>query len=243
MALDEALLDAARERGARTFRVYSWVQPTVSLGRHQQVGGSYDPRRAAALGVPFVRRLTGGRALVHHREITYSVASPREPGHGPREDYQRINTLLVEVLGLLGVTGVSVAGASERMAGPGSASCFEQPAAGELVLSGAKLVGSAQVQLRGAWLQHGSILVDDDQPLLAQLATGAPPLPRPAATLRAALGSAPTPAVFAERVYDVLRATWDRGASVGTLDPADASAAEARRARYEDPVWTWEGST
>ena len=116
-----------------------------------------------------VRRPTGGRALLHHREITYSVTAPVSTRDSLRESYARINRLLVDGLTRLGVA-VEVATPRERALPPSAAPCFERPAAGELVVNGRKLVGSAQWRDEGAMLQHGSILVEDDQPLVSALA-------------------------------------------------------------------------
>ena len=76
MALDEALMSHARETGHWVFRVYSWVAPTLSLGRNQTARGGYDLARLLERGIDVVRRPTGGRAILHDREVTYSVVGP-----------------------------------------------------------------------------------------------------------------------------------------------------------------------
>src|SRR5215210_4848764 len=73
MAIDDALLDRARGSGECVIRLYEWARPTLSLGRNQAARGQYDLARARELGIDFVRRPTGGRAVLHHREVTYSV--------------------------------------------------------------------------------------------------------------------------------------------------------------------------
>src|SRR5512142_1385967 len=80
MAVDEALMDRARTSGEGVLRMYGWSAPTLSLGRNQIAKGRYDLARAAAEGIGIVRRPTGGRALLHHREITYSVTAPVQFG-------------------------------------------------------------------------------------------------------------------------------------------------------------------
>ena len=77
MARDSALMDRARATGERIFSVYSWERPTLSLGRNQTAKDRYDLREMDARGIDVVRRPTGGRALLHWREVTYSVAAPR----------------------------------------------------------------------------------------------------------------------------------------------------------------------
>src|SRR5690349_21007939 len=90
MALDEALLERARVSGDAVFRVYTWAEPTLSFGRNQTALGVYNRDRAAAQGAGVVRRLTGGRALLHSREVTYSVTAPLSIGASLRESYTRI---------------------------------------------------------------------------------------------------------------------------------------------------------
>src|SRR5215207_3150452 len=76
MALDEALMARARRTGETVLRVYGWSRPTLSLGRNQRAAGLFDERALAERGVGVVRRPTGGRSLLHHREVTYSVTAP-----------------------------------------------------------------------------------------------------------------------------------------------------------------------
>src|SRR3954466_12069034 len=76
MALDEALMARAIETGEWVLRVYSWATPTLSLGRNQTARGRYDLGRIRERGLGVVRRPTGGRAILHDREITYSVTAP-----------------------------------------------------------------------------------------------------------------------------------------------------------------------
>src|SRR5438105_3851491 len=103
MALDEALMRRAAQTGTATFRVYSWSVPTLSLGRNQRARDSYDEDVAKDLGVRFVRRPTGGRALLHHREVTYSATLPLADAGDARECYDFINGVLLAALARLGV--------------------------------------------------------------------------------------------------------------------------------------------
>ena len=117
MALDEALMDRARQSGEWVLRVYSWRTPTISLGRNQSARGRYDLDRIQNLGLDVVRRPTGGRAILHDREITYSVTAPVRDAGDLRESYERINALLLAGLHRLGVEA-SVAAPSRRAAAP-----------------------------------------------------------------------------------------------------------------------------
>jgi lipoate-protein ligase A len=238
MALDTSLVDRARRTGEATLRVYAWSNPTLSFGRNQRTAGYYAAERLRARGVDAVRRPTGGRALLHDREVTYAVAAPETAGEPLRESYARINRLLLAALRALGVDA-HVARPAGRAPLPDGAPCFETPTGGELVLDGAKLVGSAQWREGGALLQHGSILVQDDQSRLGALSSRAlPPVPRPA-TLHAALGRSPSVDEVAEALFGAVRTLEDPEAAPLTLD--DELLAEAGRweARYLDDRWTW----
>src|SRR5947207_5741451 len=103
MALDEALMERARETGEWVMRVYSWRTPTISLGRNQSASGRYDRARIDAAGLSVVRRPTGGRAILHDREITYSVTAPLAGAGDLGQSYSRINALLLDAVTSLGV--------------------------------------------------------------------------------------------------------------------------------------------
>lgn len=237
MAVDAALLDRAAATGDAVLRVYAWRTPTVSFGAHQRAAEAYDGSRLAADGYDVVRRPTGGRAILHHRELTYAVARPVTPGEGLRESAAAITRLVAEALARLGVPVAPADGV--RAAAPDAAPCFATPAPGELVLDGAKLVGSAQVRRDGALLQHGSVLVDDDQGRLRHYLRVEAAPPAPTATLRRALGRAPTTAEFAEALAGAVAART--GEAPAPLDAAALDPVAVRRhvACFRDPAWTW----
>lgn len=239
MARDVALMRRARETGETVFSVYAWTHPTLSLGRNQRAKGCYDLDRMGSIGVDVVRRPTGGRALLHHREATYSVTAALEAGATIRDSYERINRILLAGLGMLGV-GATVAAPQSPMLPPAEAPCFAEPARGELVSDGRKLVGSAQWRDEGALLQHGSILIDDDQSLIADflLTSGEQnPVSKPA-TLAEALGSAPAVHEIAAVLFDAVRQLEDRDATV--LDESEVrSLAFAELPHFQNELWTW----
>lgn len=240
MAFDEALLRRASATNEAVFRVYGWAEPTLSLGRNQPARGAYDEEAIAAQGIGVVRRLTGGRAVLHHREVTYSVTAPEALGDTLRDGYARINAILLDGLRALGVPA-ALATPAGRAPIPSTAPCFEQPTEGELVLDGRKLVGSAQLREDGAVLQHGSILVDDDQPLVAALLRApfeVAPGPAPA-TLHLALGRIPSLAEVASALFDAVRAHEDADARELVVDQSLQTAVDGAAARYRDADWTW----
>jgi lipoyl(octanoyl) transferase len=236
---DEALHAAAAATGGVLLRVYGWATPTVSFGRHERARERYDADRLAALGLSPTRRLTGGRALVHTAELTYAVAGPVEPGQSLTATVRQLNTIVAAALRSLGVP-VTLADGRDGPVPLSAGACFGAPSAGELLLDGRKLAGSAQWRDAAAWVQHGSILVADDQALLAQAARVPLPPPAPAATLGAAGSSAPSPRAFAT----ALAAAWAdaTGSAVDEVAPEDLLdplAVAARTARYHDPAWIW----
>lgn len=238
MALDDALMTRARATGESVLRIYTWLRPTLSLGRNQTARGQYDMARAHSEGVDIVRRQTGGRAVLHHREITYSVTAPVPDSQTVRESYARINRLLRDGLRRLGVMA-DIAAVTDPAPHPGLAPCFDVASGGELVLGSRKLVGSAQWREHGAMLQHGSILVDDDQSRVTALLLSAGEPAASPATLREALGSAPTDAQVADAMFAAVRALEDSDASELEHDATLDSLAEKALSRFEDDRWTW----
>ena len=235
MAVDAGLMERARVTGEAVLRVYRWTGPTLSFGRNEDVRGRFDSTRLDAHGVTAVRRPTGGRVLLHEGEVTYSVTAPSPDGASLAEDYRAINIFLREAITRLGIVVVEAPG--EGGLRPGGAACFAEPSAGELLVGSRKLVGSAQVRERRALLQHGSILVADDQAKISVLAI-APITPAlPAATLTEALGRVPSYEEVRDALFDALR---ESVAGVTSLDAEGAVAgATPFRARFADPEWTW----
>lgn len=237
MALDEALMRRAAGAGEAVFRIYGWVSPTLSLGRNQRARGCYDEPAAAAAGIRFVRRPTGGRALLHHREVTYSATLPLGDAASAAQAYGFINEVLLAGLAALGVRAGRATAAHALP--PGPRPCFDVPSEHEIVVGGRKLVGSAQWRHDGALLQHGSILVRDDQALIADVLSEPSPDPPRAATLADALGREPGLEEVATHLREALgHAT---GATPGTLDLTPDVEADAARLRqvYESDAWTW----
>ena len=242
MACDVALMERARHTGESVFRVYAWSRPTLSFGRHEAARGRYDAAKIAAEAVEVVRRPTGGRALLHDREVTYSVTAPVNDAESLPASMRRINQWLLCALHRLGVPAVEAE--EPRSMRPEGASCFALPAPGELTLAGRKLVGSAQVRHAGALLQHGSILLDDDQARIAEFAVGPFRASAPAATLRSALGPDVGYATVRDVLLDVVAAevsavrAADLALSVNNPalagEPLDASLAQ-----FRDAAWTW----
>jgi lipoyl(octanoyl) transferase len=240
MARDTALQERAARTGETVFSIYSWSRPTLSFGRNQPASGLYDVGKIRAAGIDVVRRPTGGRAILHHREVTYSVTAPAKDAAPLRETYSRINRILQTGLSRLGVS-VEPASPSRRAGAPSARPCFETPGEGELVAHGSKLVGSAQWRDDRALLQHGSILVDDDQSTLPALAVGvrevSESIPAPA-TLHALLGRAPDSAEIAGAMFDAVRSLEDADASELVEDDVRDETLK-HVPHFLDEDWTW----
>lgn len=165
MARDEALLQAAiAEQLPPTLRFYTWSPPAVSLG-HFQTTDSIDVEYARSRGWDLVRRPTGGRAVLHQHELTYSVVLPPSvvEGAGVRSSYSVLVGALNAGLARLLQHVVSAAPAPAPACDARSnraANCFALASECDTVIPDGKLVGSAQVRRSGALLQHGSILLD-----------------------------------------------------------------------------------
>jgi|WetSurMetagenome_2_1015567.scaffolds.fasta_scaffold17863_3 lipoyl(octanoyl) transferase len=172
MALDELLLDRAeRHGGAPVLRLYSFDPPAVTIGYHQNPQRILDLEAMRADGLDCVRRITGGRALLHEGELTYCVVAPAGSAlfdAGPAEAYLRISAAISAALRSLGVAAEVSRG--RESAGPKgtAAPCLSSVTRWELAVGGRKIAGSAQRKTAGAFLQHGSILVRNGSERIAR---------------------------------------------------------------------------
>lgn len=240
MAVDEAL--ATLRRGDQgILRIYRWARPTLSFGRNQAVLGRYDPDVFGPLGAEAVRRPTGGREVLHDRELTYAVILPLAGPATLRAVYRAVNRALLEALRSLGVEG-RMASRRGRTPSPDAGACFREPAEGEVEVEGRKMVGSAQARVGRNLLQHGSLLLHPASIRLASLTlpSVSDAIPeQTGVTLGEALGG---PLSFS-RVSAAVEAAlagemggrWDRS----ELASGERDAAERLRERYASRDWTW----
>ncbi len=165
MALDEVFLESVQAGiSPPVVRLYRWQPKTVSLGYTQRGSAQVNTAYCAAQGIDIVRRLTGGRAVLHDQEVTYSVIS-RQQGlfsNALLGNYQTISNVLLHCLTQIGLDARLVgrqAGATGMTAVEKSA-CFTAPAQFEIVCQGKKACGSSQRRVQESFLQHGSIPLD-----------------------------------------------------------------------------------
>ena len=175
MALDDALLQTvAAGLSPPVLRLYRWQPATLTLGYAQGVTDGVDLDACAAAGVAVVRRPTGGRAVLHDREVTYALIAPVGAPFGTTvaASYRVVAGLLRDALCRCGLPAELVAGQSRGR--PGRAVCFTAPAQYELTIAGCKVAGCAQKRRGRAFLQHGSIPLEIDLDRLNRLMPLAP---------------------------------------------------------------------
>ena len=244
MAVDGAIVRAvAAELVPPTLRFYAWEPACLSLGRAQKVS-DVDLQALWATGFGLVRRPTGGKAILHVDELTYSVVAPQEEPRvagGIVSSYRRLSAGLVRGIERLGVTGLVADQRAENrhLEGP---VCFEVPSDYEITVGGRKLVGSAQMRARGVVLQHGTVpLYGDISRICALLAAHPDPVRvhARATTVEEALGRRVTWNEAAEAVKEGFSEALYLRLEPGVLtDEERAWAEELRATQYALDDWT-----
>jgi lipoate-protein ligase A len=177
MALDEALLEwNSQGKIPPVIRFYGWNPATLSIGYFQKAEKEINLAEVKKQGLGFVRRPTGGRAVLHEHELTYSVIVSEEHPKMPKtvtEAYRVISEGILKGfhnLGLEAYFSVPITDEDrESLKSPQSSVCFDASSWYELVVEGRKVAGSAQTRQKGVILQHGSILLDLDEDKLFSL--------------------------------------------------------------------------
>ncbi|WP_026695930.1 lipoate--protein ligase family protein [Peribacillus kribbensis] len=171
MAMDEALLNwHSQGLIPPVVRFYTWNPPGMSVGYFQKVHGRIDVEEVHRKGFKLVRRLTGGRAVLHDKELTYSVVvsegHPKMP-KGVTEAYRIISQGLLQGFRNLGIDAdLAIPEEGKKIGKTNSAVCFDESSWYELVVNGRKSAGSAQCRQKGVILQHGSIPLEIDEETL-----------------------------------------------------------------------------
>jgi len=244
MALDEAILRGVAEGASPpTLRFFGWQPACLSLGQAQPVA-DVDFDACSRLGVDVVRRPTGGRAILHVDELTYSVTAREDHPHvqgGIVESYRRLSEGLLAGLTRMGLPVQQVERPEEHDRDQGPV-CFVTPSNYEIVFDGRKLVGSAQVRRGGVVLQHGSLPLFGDIARICGVLTAKPDAARVRAraiTVEGAIGRA-LPYTEAAR----LMGEGFASALNVRLEPGDLTARERvwieelRRDKYASDGWT-----
>ena len=161
MAVDQAILENANESGTTTLRFYLWKPATVSLGYFQPLG--QRDQHSPSIQCPLVRRSTGGGAIVHDQELTYSLCVPSRSRWASENQalYSEVHSALIECLRGFGVSSALVE--KQVVQKPEPFLCFQRRAAGDVVCQDFKICGSAQRRIDKSILQHGSILLGQSE--------------------------------------------------------------------------------
>jgi lipoate-protein ligase A len=178
MALDEYLFRLCHESKRGFFRIYAWERPTFSTGVSQKADKALDLDFIKANGCDYVRRITGGKTVLHDHEITYSVASSEDlffKEHDLHQSYMLISRVLVQALLSLGVEAALSKGSPSELSRSHNP-CFSFPTPNEIEVNGKKIIGSAQKRDKQALLQHGSIPLTMNYGLYASGANYSPDL-------------------------------------------------------------------
>ena len=254
MALDEALIESvAARRLPPTLRLYRWEPACLSLG-HAQPFEQADPDRLRALGWQVVRRSTGGRAILHTDELTYSITAPIDHpllAGGVLGSYRRLSQGLVAGLRLLGVDADTAPEEPLAEADRSNPVCFEAPSAHEITAGGRKLIGSAQLRRVKGVLQHGSLPLHGDLGRICEAlayreqgerAAAAERVRRRAVTLEQLLGKRVAWDEAAESLAEGFRRTLGLQLTVGQPSDEERARAEALSSeRFADDRWTMRG--
>lgn len=215
MRRDATLLEEAAAGAPPALRLYRWSGPTLTLGHGQTAGDTTDPEALATSGIPWVRRPTGGRALLHlPDELTYAFAAPRGWAPGVRAAYHQVMSSIWNALSRFVHLDPPPAGALPRDTASPRLPCHAVATGHEITARGQKLVAGAQRWRRGAFLQHGSIPWSVDHALTNSLA-GLPadsPVNAVGLSELAALGPGKAPPSVAE-VAAALGASFRRDAT------------------------------
>jgi|AGTN01.2.fsa_nt_gi Lipoate-protein ligase A len=241
MAIDEAILDAHREGASpATLRIYGWQPHAVSLGYAQKFSKeqveTFEKR-----GFAVVRRPTGGRAVLHTGELTYSFvastvgdSSDGVLGTSVAQAYMQICQGLLNAMAILGVE-LSVGSASRSY--KDFHDCFQATTNADLHYNGKKMIGSAQLRRGNAVLQHGSILLEQPQELMADLLGGTPSAP--GVTRHANLFEVLESSLSVDEMQDALKKgfeeAFDSPFAKGELTEWERQLAESYRTKYEFP--------
>jgi lipoate-protein ligase A len=160
MALDEAVSEAVRQKNSPpTLRLYQWDRPSISIGYFQKIS-EIDTDYCMKNDYPVVRRLTGGRAILHDMELTYSLSSLHDSypfNGGLLDNYRTISSALLSGLNSVGIEA-EMSFVKKRTEGHRDPACFKAASYGEVTVESRKIIGSAQKRYKDGFMQHGSIL-------------------------------------------------------------------------------------
>ncbi len=232
MALDRGMLDVALRHDVAIFRLYCWLNPTISFGANESALRHWNRPAIEQAGLDTVRRPTGGRAVWHATDdLTYSWVGPSSGPGGVRERYREIHRLLAGAIS----REAALAASPPRLPGLAAGACFDVPVGGEVLLEGRKVIGSAQAVIGAGLLQHGAVAREDRSVRLAPFRTSGGRGVQPDGNARI------LPPV--SDLADMILARWADDGAVTLEDPELItelrSATDGHLDHFSDPAWTW----
>lgn len=246
MAVDETLFRSALSGGPATLRLYRFQPPTVSYGYRQRLSEALDVDACHAEGVGFVRRPTGGRALLHQHELTYSLTAPTEGifhGLAVRAVYHSVNQFLRRALDTLGVPldPEPAWDAPDREPDKpnrpnGALPCLASARRHEITSGGRKLVASAQRRTRRAFLQHGVFLLRVDETLWARVAPKESPSRLEAVGMEE-LTPGITPLSLSESLFAAFASSFRIEGKPEELYPEERKLVQELLGKYRSEAW------
>jgi len=250
MAVDEAiLLEHRAGRVPPTLRFYTWDPPALSLGYAQSLEKEVDVTALKAKGFGLVRRLTGGRAVLHDKEITYSIVVKEDHplmAGGVLPSYLRVARALARGLELLGIKVEIASGREKVLSQHTSAACFDAPSWYEITVGGRKLIGSAQTRKGGVVLQHGSLVLRQNVEGLFEVLKFPSPeeryklqekFARRACGLEEVLGRPVSKEEIKEAIVRSFEELYGLRLLPGKLTPGEEKLVEELRVKYSSPEW------
>jgi lipoyl(octanoyl) transferase len=237
MAIDQTLLQRAEQFEESWLRLYQWQPHCLSFGRNEPARSRYNLETIRVLEMDTVRRPTGGRAVWHGGELTYAVAAPISRFHSLRTAYLSIHQMLADALTEMGAKVLLAPKLTTPSLGAGA--CFSHAVGGEIMSSQGKIVGSAQYRHGDALLQHGSILLEDDQSRVHAVTIDPDTSPSPGISLGAILGRCVTAPEVAAIIGKTAPACW-KGSWTSASDTAViVQAASLHFSHFRSEAWTW----
>ena len=252
MAIDEAVFqETVKNKKPPTLRFFGWRPAAVSIGYFQELKNEINFNQCQLSGVDIVRRMTGGKAVYHRDEVTYSLTAGNSEKIFPDNiagTYEKISLCLARGLSELGINarlaegGLGASGKKQNM----SPCCFSIPSGNELLVGGRKICGSAQMRTNGGFLQHGSLLMTFDPVETTSLILSSR-IPESTEKLRNCVTAVneviPSP-VSAETLCSVLQKGFidELGIclSEGPLTPAEKEMSHYLVKKYESDAWNWQ---
>lgn len=243
MARDEALALLAARTGTVTLRLYRFVPTAVTAGRFQRLPGSINMPRCRQEGIDIVRRPTGGAAILHINDFTYSFVMPRKEGRASEKEHY-FGLIAGSVLRSLEIIGIDACIASRVADDPDTTWCFGGVAGVDLECNGGKICGSAQRIYDCSVLQHGSLFLETAEKVLGTITEAGKASENSLKTIREAAGRVVEWNEMRDAFLHGFAEALGVNVEYGCMDDRElALAVFLEREKYASREWLWSGRT